>query len=328
MAAENPAVCCKVHLAACSSQLGSGDRETKTLQTAKPWPALEAPGHDPGVTLSGGHRLRPPTCLGCLIPKPVQLQAGGKLPGGGKAGASPLPSLLSLTPDPEGPQFPCSGHWLSLTGWPPALRLCWPLRRYERGVEKISMLEKIYIHPKYNWRDNLDRDIALLKLRRPIAFSDHVHPVCLPDKETTTRWGGRGPGLPSGPRRLGVTPQVPALCCSQFRAQRDGVGARRLLEESVLTGSFSLPQRLFHAGYKGRVTGWGNLKETWTGHIGEVQPSVLQVVNLPIVEHSVCKASTRIRITDNMFCAGKSPGRGSAEGAAGLGGQGAGRGDT
>ncbi|XP_014716795.1 prothrombin [Equus asinus] len=126
--------------------------------------------------------------------------------------------------------------------------------RYERGVEKISMLEKIYIHPKYNWRDNLDRDIALLKLRRPIAFSDHVHPVCLPDKETTTR--------------------------------------------------------LFHAGYKGRVTGWGNLKETWTGHIGEVQPSVLQVVNLPIVEHSVCKASTRIRITDNMFCAGFKPDEG------------------
>lgn len=53
------------------------------------------------------------------------------------------------------------------------------------------------------------------------------------------------------------------------------------------------------------MTGWGNLRETWTTSISEIQPSVLQVVNLPIVERSVCKASTRIRITDNMFCAGK-----------------------
>ncbi|KAM4846678.1 prothrombin [Thomomys bottae] len=120
--------------------------------------------------------------------------------------------------------------------------------RYERNIEKISILDKIYIHPRYNWRENLDRDIALLKLKKPITFTDHIQPVCLPDKDIVTR--------------------------------------------------------LFQAGHKGRVTGWGNLKETWTTSINEVQPSVLQVVNLPIVERSVCKASTRIRITDNMFCAG------------------------
>ncbi|MCQ7614244.1 trypsin-like serine protease, partial [Salmonella enterica] len=120
--------------------------------------------------------------------------------------------------------------------------------RYERNVERISMLEKIYIHPRYNWRENLDRDIALLKLKKPVVFSDHIHPVCLPDKQTAAR--------------------------------------------------------LLQAGYKGRVTGWGNLRETWTTTVQEVLPSVLQVVNLPIVERPVCKASTRIRITDNMFCAG------------------------
>ncbi|KAL0628552.1 Prothrombin [Plecturocebus cupreus] len=121
--------------------------------------------------------------------------------------------------------------------------------RYERNIEKISMLEKIYIHPRYNWRENLDRDIALLRLKKPITFSDYIHPVCLPDRETAAS--------------------------------------------------------LLQAGYKGRVTGWGNLKETWTAS-GKMLPSVLQVVNLPIVERPVCKASTRIRITDNMFCAGKS----------------------
>ncbi|XP_016059513.1 PREDICTED: prothrombin isoform X2 [Miniopterus natalensis] len=126
--------------------------------------------------------------------------------------------------------------------------------RYERGMEKISMLEKIYIHPRYNWRDLLDRDIALLKLKRPITFSNYIHPVCLPDKKT----------------------------------------AVSLLQD----------------GHKGRVTGWGNLKETWTASTAEVQPSVLQVVNVPIVERPVCKASTRIRITDNMFCAGYKPDEG------------------
>ncbi|XP_030189079.1 prothrombin [Lynx canadensis] len=126
--------------------------------------------------------------------------------------------------------------------------------RYERSIEKISMLEKIYIHPRYNWRENLDRDIALLKLKKPIAFSSYIHPVCLPDKDTVAR--------------------------------------------------------LIQTGYKGRVTGWGNLKETWTASVGEVQPSVLQVVNLPLVEQPVCRASTRIRITDNMFCAGYKPNEG------------------
>lgn len=50
------------------------------------------------------------------------------------------------------------------------------------------MLEKIYIHPRYNWRENLDRDIALLRLKKPIAFSNYIHPVCLPDKDTAVRW--------------------------------------------------------------------------------------------------------------------------------------------
>ncbi|XP_016002197.1 prothrombin [Rousettus aegyptiacus] len=126
--------------------------------------------------------------------------------------------------------------------------------RYERGIEKISMLEKVYIHPRYNWRDILDRDIALLKLKKPISFSDYIHPVCLPDRQTAAR--------------------------------------------------------LLQAGYKGRVTGWGNLKDTWTASVSDVQPTVLQVVNVPIVERPVCKASTRIRITDNMFCAGYKPDEG------------------
>ncbi|XP_072473715.1 prothrombin [Notamacropus eugenii] len=122
--------------------------------------------------------------------------------------------------------------------------------KYERSMEKIAKLEKILIHPKYNWKENLDRDIALLKLKQPIPFSDYIHPVCLPSKD--------------------------------------------------------IVHKLFLSGYKGRVTGWGNLKETWSSS-RENLPTVMQKINLPIVEQAVCRASTRIKITDNMFCAGYKP---------------------
>uniref|UniRef100_A0A8B9DP28 Prothrombin n=1 Tax=Anser cygnoides TaxID=8845 RepID=A0A8B9DP28_ANSCY len=122
--------------------------------------------------------------------------------------------------------------------------------KYEKNKEKIALLDKIIIHPKYNWKENMDRDIALLHLKRPIAFSDYIHPVCLPTKEVV--------------------------------------------------------QRLMLAGYKGRVTGWGNLKETWATSPSNL-PTVLQQLNVPIVDQDTCKASTRVKVTDNMFCAGYSP---------------------
>lgn len=61
--------------------------------------------------------------------------------------------------------------------------------RYEKNKEKIALLDKIIIHPKYNWKENMDRDIALMHLKRPIIFSDYIHPVCLPTKEVVQRWG-------------------------------------------------------------------------------------------------------------------------------------------
>lgn len=44
-------------------------------------------------------------------------------------------------------------------------------------------IDKIIVHPKYNWKENLNRDIALLHMRRPVVFTDSIHPVCLPDKK-------------------------------------------------------------------------------------------------------------------------------------------------
>ncbi|KAJ8248912.1 hypothetical protein GJAV_G00229120 [Gymnothorax javanicus] len=122
--------------------------------------------------------------------------------------------------------------------------------RFEKGSEKIVAIDKIIVHPKYNWQENLDRDIALLHMRRPIIFTDLIHPICLPTKK--------------------------------------------------------IAKTLMFAGYKGRVTGWGNLYETWSSSPHSL-PTVLQQIHLPIVDQNTCRDSTAIRITDNMFCAGYKP---------------------
>jgi len=55
--------------------------------------------------------------------------------------------------------------------------------RFERGTEKIVAISEIIVHPKYNWKENLNRDIALLHLRRPVVFTNEIHPICLPTKK-------------------------------------------------------------------------------------------------------------------------------------------------
>uniref|UniRef100_H2SPL7 Prothrombin n=1 Tax=Takifugu rubripes TaxID=31033 RepID=H2SPL7_TAKRU len=122
--------------------------------------------------------------------------------------------------------------------------------KFEQGIEKIMVVDLIIVHPKYNWKENLNRDIALLHLRRPIPFSNVIHPICLPNKKV----------------------------------------ARMLMT----------------TGFKGRVTGWGNLKESFDPAARNL-PTKLQQIHLPIVEEDVCRSSTSIRITDNMFCAGYKP---------------------
>ncbi|MEQ2233880.1 hypothetical protein ILYODFUR_026302 [Ilyodon furcidens] len=122
--------------------------------------------------------------------------------------------------------------------------------KFERGIEKIVAIDEIIVHPKYNWKENLNRDIALLHMKRPVTFSNEIHPICLPTKEV----------------------------------------ARTLMTE----------------GFKGRVTGWGNLQETWNP-ASRTLPAVLQQIHLPIVDPDICRKSTTVKVTDNMFCAGYKP---------------------
>ncbi|XP_078271215.1 prothrombin [Rhinoraja longicauda] len=118
---------------------------------------------------------------------------------------------------------------------------------YERGRERIVKIDKIIVHSKYDWKKNLNRDIALLHLSKPINFTNYIAPICLPSKE---------------------------VAASLLRTQ-----------------------------HKGRVTGWGNLAESFV-NTGSLSPLVLQQIQLPVVEHQICKDSTSIKVTHNMFCAG------------------------
>lgn len=44
---------------------------------------------------------------------------------------------------------------------------------------QIHHPEQLYLHPGYN-RNTVANDIALIHLKDPIRFNDHVRPVCLP----------------------------------------------------------------------------------------------------------------------------------------------------
>ncbi|XP_020374241.2 prothrombin [Rhincodon typus] len=120
---------------------------------------------------------------------------------------------------------------------------------YEKETEKIFALDKIIVHPRYDWKTNLNRDIALLHLKKPTVFTDYISPICLPTMEVT----------------------------------------RRLLYKQHL----------------GRITGWGNLQESFVNTASN-RPKELQYVQLPINTQQTCNLSTNIPLTKNMFCAGHS----------------------
>jgi hypothetical protein len=43
----------------------------------------------------------------------------------------------------------------------------------------IAPIISIHIHSNYN-PNNHDNDIALLKMKRPMTFKDHIQPICIP----------------------------------------------------------------------------------------------------------------------------------------------------
>lgn len=61
--------------------------------------------------------------------------------------------------------------------------------------EQVIRLDYIILHPDYV-DSGFINDIALLRLEKPVTFSDYVRPICLPTSEpksgttcTVTGWG-------------------------------------------------------------------------------------------------------------------------------------------
>ncbi|KAF6084242.1 hypothetical protein HJG60_008523 [Phyllostomus discolor] len=72
-----------------------------------------------------------------------------------------------------------------------------------------AAVHRLIIHKAFNKDHFLSNDLALLQLRRPVDFTPHILPICLPEPDTmlpiyatcwVTGWGKlteNGPGLPS-----------------------------------------------------------------------------------------------------------------------------------
>ncbi|XP_061447603.1 serine protease 33-like [Rhineura floridana] len=71
-------------------------------------------------------------------------------------------------------------------------------------VEEFRV-ERIFLHPNYNGQPDSSGDIALLKLRSPVNFTNYILPICLPKSSTqlspeadcwVTGWGDIQNGVP------------------------------------------------------------------------------------------------------------------------------------
>ena len=68
-------------------------------------------------------------------------------------------------------------------------------REVTESNERKHAIDAIFVHAQYD-SVTVNNDIALLKLKQPVTYSDHVSPACLPDKDiavdticVATGWG-------------------------------------------------------------------------------------------------------------------------------------------
>jgi len=95
------------------------------------------------------------------------------------------------------------------------------------GSEKTYDVAKVLRNPGYSPR-NLNNDIALLKLRTPVAFNKYVKPICLPKRNAPvgtecyiTGWGKiQHPGRMYGKLQQAVLPVVSNKQCEEKNKKR------------------------------------------------------------------------------------------------------------
>ena len=102
-----------------------------------------------------------------------------------------------------------------------------------------SQIDNIIVHPDYN-DDSADRhnDLALIKLKREIQFSDFIKPICLPSRAERPRTGdrlvvagwGRTEFASSSPVKLKLWVPVAetSQCSTKFRSAGVNLGNKQL----------------------------------------------------------------------------------------------------
>ncbi|XP_054990918.1 brain-specific serine protease 4 [Sorex araneus] len=109
-----------------------------------------------------------------------------------------------------------------------------------------------YPHPVYSWRDATRADIALVRLERPVHYSERVLPICLPDGAVRfapdtdcwiAGWGSVRDGVPLAPPRTLQKLRVPIIdadVCGRLYWRGAGQGA---ITEDMLCAGYLEGQR-------------------------------------------------------------------------------------
>jgi len=95
--------------------------------------------------------------------------------------------------------------------------------------EQVVAIEQIILHPQYN-SQTTSHDIALLKLKTPLTFSNHIQPVCLAQNDdlltagtlvTVTGWGttSSGGSISKQLRQVQVPVLPQATCDSEYKGE-------------------------------------------------------------------------------------------------------------
>lgn len=86
----------------------------------------------------------------------------------------------------------------------------------------IFNIERIEMHPLYR-KNQMSNDIALIKLDRPVSFTQHIKPVCLPKsplssahlKCTIVGWGLLADTISADILQEGIVPLLPNQTCER-----------------------------------------------------------------------------------------------------------------
>ncbi|KAK3727048.1 hypothetical protein QZH41_012550 [Actinostola sp. cb2023] len=118
-------------------------------------------------------------------------------------------------------------------------------RTVHEGFEQRVSASQIFVHPNWN-RSNIDSDIALVHLSRPVFINYRVRPVCLPQQDEyvpsgskcyITGWGKiRHPGGSHDVLQQAVLPVVSKQRCQQKLSNSTGMGSRWRITDNMICG--------------------------------------------------------------------------------------------